>query len=195
MERCSSGHMYDREKDPFCPYCVDIQNDLEKTQPVEQAVGQEQPDTRNEDKAIGAGYSKNEDSDKTIAFWKEKTGIDPVVGWLVCVEGADKGRDYRIRMGQNTLGRGDNVDISIKGDNTISGKTSAARVIYEPTDGEFVLIPGQGRALTYLNNSGIYMPTPLSAFDRIRLGKTELLFVPFCGDEFSWDLSEENTGV
>jgi len=207
MERCSSGHIYDTGKHPSCPFCAESGVDMEKTRPVGEVGNPSNTELKasddstrqhnvnvEEDKTLGSDNRGNDvhssESDKTIAFWKEKIGIDPVVGWLVCVEGADKGRDFRIRMGQNTIGRGDNVNISIKGDNTISSQSHAARVIYEPVAREFVLIPGQGRALTYLNGSGVYMPTPLAPFNRVKIGNTELIFLPLCGEEFAWDISE-----
>ncbi len=47
-------------------------------------------------------------------------GIDAVVGWLVCVHGRNRGRDYRIRSENNTVGRSENMDICISGDDLIS---------------------------------------------------------------------------
>ena len=43
-------------------------------------------------------------------------GFTPVVGWLVCTEGPDRGHDYRIRTGYNHIGRAEHMDICIRGD-------------------------------------------------------------------------------
>ena len=42
---------------------------------------------------------------RTVGLIRKRTGLDPVVGWLVCIAGPDKGRDYRIHSERNFLGR------------------------------------------------------------------------------------------
>ena len=48
--------------------------------------------------------------------------VRPVCGWLVCIEGARVGMDYKIFKGKNFVGRGDAMDIQILGDNEINRK-------------------------------------------------------------------------
>ena len=36
--------------------------------------------------------------------------FDPVVEWLVCIDGPEKGRDYRIRSGNNYIGRSQDIE-------------------------------------------------------------------------------------
>ena len=38
-----------------------------------------------------------EQSNKTVAVFRQQHGIDPVVGWLVCINGPEKGNDYRLK--------------------------------------------------------------------------------------------------
>ena len=47
----------------------------------------------------------------------------PVVGWLVCIEGNDRGRDFRLHSGYNSIGKNAENDVSIPSDGTIDGKT------------------------------------------------------------------------
>lgn len=61
----------------------------------------------------------------------KKVGIDPVVGWLVCIKGPSRGRDYRIRSGRNGIGRSDAMDVPIAGDDTVS-RENHAFLVYEP---------------------------------------------------------------
>ncbi len=56
---------------------------------------------------------------------KESVPFDPVVGWLVCIEGATKGTDYRIHSQNNYIGRSAKMDISIPEDSHISAENSA----------------------------------------------------------------------
>ena len=55
----------------------------------------------------------------------------PVVGWLVCTDGVNKGTDYRLHQGRNFVGRSPEMDVCILGDNTVS-RSSHAIVVYDP---------------------------------------------------------------
>ena len=44
------------------------------------------------------------DNDKTVAVHVFENGIEPVVGWLVCVNGEEKGSNYRLIRGRNRIG-------------------------------------------------------------------------------------------
>lgn len=131
------------------------------------------------------GANLGADAGVTVGLFRKKTGIDPVVGWLVCVAGADKGRDYRLRSDRNSIGRSPNMDVCINGDDTIS-RERHAYVSFNPKKNVFTLAPGEGRGLIYLNDEEVTGATPLKAYDRIELGDTTLLFMPLCGEQFEW---------
>jgi len=116
---------------------------------------------------------------------REDRTIHPVVGWLVCIEGPDQGRDFRIRSERNHIGRAAELDIAIAGDDRIS-RQSHAGISYNPKKHRFSLAPGSGNGLTYLNDNEVLMPETLNAYDMIELGVSKLLFIPFCGARFSW---------
>jgi len=111
--------------------------------------------------------------------------IDPVTGWLVCIDGPSKGRDYKVRSEKNFIGRADGMDIQILGDNSISKKNHAI-VVYDPKKRQTLLLPGDSHALVYYNTEAIYAPVELAPFDNIELGKSKFLFVPLCGENFEW---------
>jgi len=50
----------------------------------------------------------------------------PVVGWFVALSGDQKGEDFRIRDGQNTIGSAPDADIVLR-DTAISGKHASLR--------------------------------------------------------------------
>ncbi len=112
-------------------------------------------------------------------------GFSPVVGWLVCVEGPSEGTDYRIRAGYNYIGRGENMDICIRGDNTI-GRERHAMIAYDPQEKIFFFGPADGRSIVRKNEKMVMVPTELAAYDVVRIGSTKLMFVPLCGDRFNW---------
>lgn len=126
-----------------------------------------------------------DEENKTKGPFQKKLGIDPVVGWLVCVDGADKGKDYRLLGRINTIGRSEKMDVCVKGDMTISS-ANHARIGYGDKNNRFTLIPADGRSVIYLNGEEVYVPMILNAYDLIELGETTLLFIPLCSDRFTW---------
>ena len=52
-----------------------------------------------------------DDGGRTVAFWGNESGEDYVTGWLVCVAGPEKGRDFRLHYGFNRIGRSYQMDI------------------------------------------------------------------------------------
>lgn len=132
------------------------------------------------------------DAGKTLGLMQEKMGFDPVVGWLVCTEGPSRGKSYTIRGGINSIGRSDRMDITITGDRTISMENHA-RISYSDRNNRFNLLPGDGRNIVYLNGEEVFSATPLQAYDLIDFGETKLLFVPLCGERFTWKQEAEQT--
>lgn len=111
---------------------------------------------------------------------------DPVVGWLVVLSGPGRGNARAIGYGQNSVGRDPEERISLAfGDASIS-RSKHCFIIYEPRKREYILRPGDGANLTYLNGALVSEPQPMKAGDLVEAGKTTLRFVPFCGPEFDW---------
>jgi hypothetical protein len=125
------------------------------------------------------------DEGRTVAIVKESLGIDPVVGWLVNLEGNEKGRDYRIHTDNNFIGRSEKMDICIKGDDAIS-RENHATISFDSRDKVFYLSPGDGRSIVRLNDKALFQTAELSSHDIIEIGKTRLVFAPLCGDKFEW---------
>lgn len=155
--------------------------------PYEQAkTEQENRNTEkiDDEKTVGIslwnlGETKEEDTVKV------ECDVEPVVGWLICVKGNNLGRDYRLTAGRNFVGRSQEMDVCIKGDNTVS-RNAHAIVVYDPKSNSFLAQPGDAKELFYINGELVLMATKLSAFDKISLGETELMFIPLCGEEFNW---------
>ena len=77
---------------------------------------------------------------------------------------------------------------SLPDDDTVS-RESHALVTYDVKHNTFSLSPGQGRGITYCNDEQVEMVHPLKAYDIIEVGKSRLLFLPLCSEQFQW--SEE----
>ena len=134
------------------------------------------------------------DAGKTVGMMQEQMGFDPVVGWLACVEGPSRGKSYTIHGGINSIGRSERMDITVTGDMTISAENHA-KLSYSDRNNRFNLIPGDGRNIVYLNGDEVFAATPLNAYDIIDFGETKLLFVPLCGERFTWKDGEKDYGT
>jgi hypothetical protein len=160
---CNNGHqMEDAWTD--CPYCVrtgyrgaaiadKTRADLAATR-VEVANGRE-----------GAV-----DLSKTVPLASVRRG--PVVGWLVALNGVQKGEDFRLREGKNGVGSGTGSEVILR-DSTVSA--NHASISYK--DGRFVITDLDSTNGTYLNDD----PNPVARIeltdnDVIRLGESVLKF-------------------
>jgi hypothetical protein len=184
--RCDNGHFYDPKKNATCPYCGVAAAEPtvpKKKEPIVAAhedVGSTRP---------AGGFSSAPDpgqsGDLTIRVGMGETRIDPVVGWLVCMHGPEKGKDYRIRSENNTIGRSDEMYISIKDD--MVSRERHAYITFDPQTNKFYIRPGDARGLVHRNGNVVFQAEELHAYDQILLGQTKLVFVPLCGEHFKWE--------
>ena len=123
---------------------------------------------------------------------EDRSMDDPVVGWLVVVEGPGKGQVLQLGYGSNPLGRGatDRVKLDF-GDDQIS-RNGHAVVTYDPRGRKFYVQHGGGTNLTYLGDQPVLAPAELPTLSHIGIGNTVLRFVPLCGAEFDWQDTEES---
>ncbi len=201
MKRCENGHFYDASLSLYCPYCNGN-------------TGRTGANNDGKTVALNAGTMMGGMSSspaqivqpmmsmpqmqsfpvggdgKTVALFQTESGVDPCVGWLVCISGVNKGRDYRLHSENNYIGRDDRMDVCIKGDEHVSRENQAI-VTYDETESSFYLSSGMGRSIVRLNGTSITNQVVLKSGDKISFGETELMFVAFCGDLHKWDYSEE----
>jgi hypothetical protein len=112
---------------------------------------------------------------------------DPVVGWLVVVGGAGLGAFRAIYEGNNTIGRSSGQRIPIDfGDDAISSEEQAF-IRYDSADRSFLFVPNLAKTnVVSVNDKRPTAAVPLAAMDVITMGRTQLVFVPFCGADFDW---------
>ncbi len=175
VARCPEGHFYDTLKHTGCPWCG--------PKVAAEAAGAGPPDPGPQQTRVEP--QPQPVTQRYVGDREMPKGFDPVVGWLVCTGGPNRGKDYRIGLGKNFIGRSPSMTISIAGDDAIS-RDSHAVVTFDPKTLGFWLQPGESSGLVYLNGQLLHAATPLSAEDRIEIGKTTLTLVPFCGEKFHW---------
>lgn len=111
---------------------------------------------------------------------------DPVVGWVVVVEGPGQGASLTLGYGMNSVGRAPSERICLDfGDNQVS-RTNHAAITYDPRGKKYFVAHGGGKNLTYLGDEPVLMPVELKGGEEIMIGDTKLRFVPFCGEDFDW---------
>ncbi|MBQ3109216.1 MAG: FHA domain-containing protein [Clostridia bacterium] len=195
--RCEKGHYYDNSKFTSCPHCTGStlmgvtsmdQQTVSVTAPV--SGGFLQDDERTIAKCPGDADGHTEafhggDDEKTMGIFQSIRSGAPVVGWLVCTKGPERGRDYRLHAGRNFVGRSWKMDVCIVEDRSISRENHAS-IVFDPKACIFSLVPGDS-VDTCLNGEPLTSPHPLLAGDRISLGQSEFDFVPYCNGEVIWE--------
>lgn len=112
---------------------------------------------------------------------------EPVVGWLVIIDGPGKGNYIKLGFGMNAIGRGPESRVSIDfGDDQIS-RENHSLLTYDIKNRKFYIQHGGGTNLTYLGDTPVLQPFELKGHEVISIGNTQLYFVPFCGANFNWD--------
>lgn len=207
MQRtCSAGHVYDADQFPSCPYCNRNTRAIQfgataapagygaTTAPAGYGAAHAgRDDTIGQTvmpEAIRRRMEQERDQ-RTVGEFKRKLGYEPVVGWLVCVEGPEVGKDYRLFGRINSIGRAEDNDVVLAQEHTVSQKNHV-RLAYDAKHNNFQLIPGEGTNVTYLNDEPLYVPQKLNAYDVLEMGATKLIFVPLCSERFRWP--ESRTG-
>ena len=201
MQRtCSAGHVYDADQFASCPYCNRNTRAIQfgataapagygaTTAPAGYgAAPAGRDDTIGQTvmpEAIRRRMEQEKDN-RTVGEFKRKLGYEPVVGWLVCVEGPEVGKDYRLFGRINSIGRAEGNDVVLAQEHTVSQKNHV-RLAYDAKHNNFQLIPGEGTNVTYLNDEPLYVPQKLNAYDVLEMGATKLIFVPLCNERFHW---------
>jgi pSer/pThr/pTyr-binding forkhead associated (FHA) protein len=158
---CNNGHqMEDGWTD--CPYCVRTGYRANNAGMGKTVL--EMDSTRFENQP--AAY----DGGKTVALSSIKRA--PVVGWLVAMNGSQKGEDFRLREGKNSLGTAAGNEVTLR-DQAVSQKH--ANIGYK--DGKFMITDLDSTNGTFVNESDEPIArTELKDNDTIRVGETTLKF-------------------
>ena len=191
--RCLNGHFYNSEKYGECPHCSDgstymttgafsernlVRNGediLFKTISEEEArkAFREHSLRKGDNTAPGYIYL-DEDDEKTVGIMGELGLEGAAAGWLVCIGGSVRGRDFTLKCGRNFLS-------SYPG---LEGIAPDASVVFNYHNNTFVFLAGASQAR--LNGKEIAGTAVLKKSDIIELNDFRFVFVPFCEGDFKW---------
>lgn len=111
---------------------------------------------------------------------------EPVVGWVVITQGPGRGNFRPVHYGQNAIGRGEELRISIDyGDQRISREPHAF-LVYDERERKFFVKDNGKASVVRLNGNMVLTPTPMHNRDQISIGQTTLLFIALCDETFDW---------
>ncbi len=187
VQKCDNGHFYDDEKFEKCPHC-------EAPLPKKRAMNDEltqygipssfmQSSNQSGSYKIDlGGFSSNDE--RTVGIYKEKMGVEPVVGWLVCTKGKEKGRAYNLHVGRNFIGRSVKSDIAIPDDESVSGEDHCS-LVFEPNKIIFLLARGRGE-IVVVNGEVLENSIVLKGDEIIEIGTSNFTFVPYCKEGRLW---------
>lgn len=96
----------------------------------------------------------------------------PVVGWIVCMKGDQKGQDFRLHDGRNIIGTAADVDIVVH-DPYLSARHCA--IMIESKEARYIVQDLDSRNGVYLNRQRV-SKDDLVDNDEIRIGGTEFRF-------------------
>lgn len=209
---CPKGHYYNAAVHPSCPICASQggqgsftpteaptgYGSFASTEAPNPATGSFPPTEAPINAGSGSGGVTqpagnwgsggiNPFSTPTVLGGDDLAGpsqVDPVVGWVVCIEGPCRGTDFRLHAGYNYIGR-ETGDIHIQGDNQIS-REKHAMVAYYHKNRMFYAGPAEGRNIIEINGEAVFNAVHLKDYDVITVGSTKLLFLGLCGDKFAW---------
>lgn len=214
LKRCKNGHSYDPSITPECPECAalaghtvplvgvtrdDYNFNTDVNFPAPDPIGKTQP-VKGDTLPVNPQPSKWADADdyKTAGYVSDQynptmpVGYDtsnqvirPVTGWLVCVEGAEKGRDYRLHAEMNYIGRSKSNDVVLSSDPTVSRERHAL-IAYDNREKMFFFAPANGSSLVRQNGRPVLSTVELKSGDRLEIGSGIYLFIPLCGESFEW---------
>ena len=198
--KCTNGHYYDESINSSCPYCKstgdipETDRNLDYVIPDWDIPDWDIPDYNSpDDEGKTVGYNEYIDNEKTVAvnglgtdadIQKSGGAFNPVVGWLVCLEGAEKGRDYRIVSGRNYVGRAVENNICIADDDNISRQRHFC-IVYDPRSHRFFAVPGDSASIQ-VNGEVKFSKHLLQDGDIITCGGSKLCFIGFCKEGRDW---------
>ncbi|HRN84880.1 MAG TPA: FHA domain-containing protein [Hyphomicrobium sp.] len=187
-----------RAQDAASPSAAEAAREARTPRTTTEPVDTDSPPTTRVVRASGA---KKSDGGSRTTLVRGKVQVargsfdeDPVVGWLVVVGGPGIGQFRPIFEGNNSMGRAESNRIPIDfGDDAISAEEQAY-IRYDSAERSFLFVPNLAKTnVVSLNEKRPTGAVELTQMDVITMGRTQLVFVPFCGPDFDWSALQGET--
>lgn len=138
---------------------------------------------------------------RLLGFHSDPAGPDPLaapaasapsaepffpIGWIVVVDGPGRGASFTLTAGLSTLGRDPDQTVTLDFGDTAISRDRHVAIAYDEDDNRSYIGHGGKANIVRLNDKPLLSTEELHDGDTIRIGKTMLRFVAFCGDGMSW---------
>lgn len=193
MKQCNKGHIFDERVYSDCPYCSNEANT--GTRPLNIPDAGSEPDFPHTMPVGGdmepsfvqdnSQHNVKKSMGVTVALNVTDTGINPVRGWLVAVNGNKCGCSFVIHSEKNYIGRGPQFDIDLSFDKAVS-KEGDAVIAFDARSSKFYITPSASKNNVYHNDAILLVPAEIKDYDTIEIGSTKLVFRSFCNEQFSY---------
>lgn len=183
--QCSKGHFYDTKKFQSCPHCERGMEEIHQQDGFVRTVSMNKDEAASGRITLDHRFENdlNESVQKTVSLFVKNGNSNPVSGWLICLEGENKGRSFDLHIGKNFIGRSMRSDVVIN-DPQVSRENHFS-IIYDPRSRNFYITTGS--SIVYLNSNLLEQPSILKENDSIEIGSSKFMFVPFCKEGRDWD--------
>ncbi len=112
--------------------------------------------------------------------------IAPITGWLVCTDGPYKHQGFTLHDGYNYIGSSPKSDIRLT--NVDTNCDFIAMIGYDSFTRSFSIGLCGSHTIVRVNKHMIMESTPLHMYDTVSIGQSSFVFMPLCGEKFSWDI-------
>ena len=122
--RCGAGHYYDGDKYAACPHCAgdETASGTIGSPELGAVASPFYGDMGNSDETVTVERPTPVRPSEKLEETRSPAGapgrVQPVVGWVVCIEGPNYGQDFRLVAGRNFLGRGQGMQVRLQ-DNSV----------------------------------------------------------------------------
>ncbi len=194
---CPNGHHYNADFFQICPFCEEsgnsaaatdfVQPQAERTAAVTDFV---QPQA---ERAAAVTDFVQPQAERAAAV---TDSVQPqaeraaaghfLAGWLVCVAGPDRGKRYEVNSGMMTVGRGRTMDIVLS-DPAVS-RDRQLILVYDERRSRMTARRGEAKSLCYVDGEPVIMDRILEDRSKLQMGRSMLLYVALCGDDFNWNM-------
>ena len=210
IKTCPNGHKYNSDDNDTCPYCERTANGGSfewsefddnssmslKTEPLINRSVNAFEETLRTEPLPSQGFNYTDSRTMPITTPEANSNTEkneyrrqPVVGWLVCIEGPDKGKDFGLHGAKSTIGRSPESSIVLS-DPKISRKGFPALIVYDDRKSHrFYITSGDASSTNNVELEGNMLlgQSVIDPYNEIRIEDTVLVFVPFCGTDFYWE--------
>lgn len=181
--KCQHGHFYDNVKHKECPVCKNDNYTNNDNPTISSNLfgfnGNANADAQTE------AIDKNVDDDQmTIPLYVIDNEYNPVVGWIISLTGAFKGKSFEIHNGRNFVGSSMSMDIVLTSDISIASENHFSIIFDNKTNRFYVM---SGVSSVFINGKRVTEPCEIFENDLISIGESNYIFVPYCKEGRNWN--------